>query len=80
MRMISTRLRTIDAAARHFRELDPGTAITAYLIRRGVKNGTIPHVKAGTKYLVSLDTLEAFFAGQFLRVEELQNGIRVVAQ
>lgn len=51
------RMRTIGEAAAELRKIDPGTAVTPYRIRQLVLDGTIPHVKAGNKRLVNLDTL-----------------------
>lgn len=51
------RMRTIQEAAAELRKIDPGTAVTPYRIRQLVLDGTIPHVKAGNKRLVNLDTL-----------------------
>lgn len=51
------RMRTIQEAAAELRRIDPGTAVTPYRIRQLVLDGTIPHVKAGNKRLVNLDTL-----------------------
>lgn len=56
------RMRTIQEAAAELRRIDPSTAITPYFIRRLVLNGTIPHVKAGNKRLVNLDTLLEYLA------------------
>lgn len=58
-----TKLRTITQAAEYFRVCDPETALTKTAIRRLVVNGTIPTVRAGNKYLVSLETLERYFSG-----------------
>ena len=54
---MTPRMRTIQEAAAELRRIDPHTAVTPYFIRRMVLNGTIPHVKAGNKRLVNLDTL-----------------------
>lgn len=51
------RMRTIQEAAAELRRIDPGTAVTPYRIRRLVLDGTIPHVSAGNKRLINLDTL-----------------------
>lgn len=55
------RMRTIEEAAKHIREKDPGTAITSYSIRRKVKSGEIPSWKSGKKYLIDIDLLEQHF-------------------
>ena len=51
------RLRTIHEAAEELKKVDPSTAISEYHIRRLMLEGTIPHVKAGKKYLINLDKL-----------------------
>ena len=54
---MTPRMRTIQEAAAELRRIDPHTAVTPYFIRRMVLSGAIPHVKAGNKRLVNLDTL-----------------------
>lgn len=54
------RIRTIQEAYRAIKEADSGTAITPHSIRRLILNGDIPSIRAGNKYLVDLDTLEAY--------------------
>lgn len=54
---MAPRMRTIQEAAAELRRIDPDTAITPYFIRRLVLDGTIPHVSAGNKRLVNLDTI-----------------------
>jgi len=51
------RMRTISEAIKEIRETDPQTALTQTALRRMVKIGEIPSVRAGCKYLVNLDTL-----------------------
>lgn len=57
------RMRTISEAAKHVRATDPGTALTETAIRRLLITGALPCVRIGTKYLLDLDALEAFLAG-----------------
>ncbi|MBR2040100.1 MAG: DNA-binding protein [Clostridia bacterium] len=52
------RMRTIQEAAAELKKLDPDTAVTAYAIRQMVLNNDIPHIKAGKKHLINMDTLE----------------------
>lgn len=59
---MTPRMRTIQEAAAELRRIDPHTAVTPYFIRRIVLDGTIPHVKAGNKRLVNLDTLLEYLA------------------
>ena len=58
------RMRTIDQAAAYIAEQDPGTALTKTALRRLVVTGTVPSVRVGQKYLVALENLDAFLAGQ----------------
>lgn len=58
------RVRTINEAARWVKEVDPDTALTPTAIRRLVTRGEIPSRRAGNKYLLDLDTLERFMAGE----------------
>ena len=51
------RMRTIQEATAELKIIDPSTAITCHAIRCMVLEGTIPHVKAGTKRLINLDML-----------------------
>lgn len=53
------RIRTIDRAAEYFRERDPDTDMTKTALRRMVTTGQVQSVRAGKKYLVDLDVLEA---------------------
>lgn len=58
-------MRTISEAAAELRNADPNTAITPHAIRQMVLNGTIPHIRAGKKYLLNLDILErVLYSGQ----------------
>ena len=57
-------MRTIDAAWKHVKETDPDTSLTKSALRRLVISGTIPHTRIGTKYLVCLETLDAYLTGQ----------------
>ena len=59
---MTPRMRTIQEAAAELRRIDPHTAVTPYFIRRIVLDGTIPHVRAGNKRLINLDTLLEYLA------------------
>ena len=54
------RMRTIQEAAAELRKHDPDTAVTAYAIRQMVLNNDIPHIKAGKKHLINMETLEKY--------------------
>jgi len=57
------RMRTIEQAAAWLIETDPETAITKTALRRLVVTGQLPSVRVGQKYLLSLESLEAFLDG-----------------
>ena len=63
--MIHTR--TISQAAAWFREQDPNTCLTPCAIRTLIRSGKVPSAKVGKKYLVSLEALEEYLAGQSRR-------------
>lgn len=69
-----TRMRTIDQAAAWMKENDPNTALTKTALRRLVVSGKLPSVMIGQKYLLNLDTLEAFLSGDIIPLPV--NGIR----
>ena len=70
------RMRTIGEAAAWLRENDPETAFTPTALRRLVISETLPSVRIGSKYLINLDTLEAFLAGPVPAQPETCHGIR----
>lgn len=58
------RMRTINEAAKWVKDTDPHTALTPTAIRRLVISGELPSRRAGTKYLINLDTLELYMRGE----------------
>jgi hypothetical protein len=50
-------MRTIAEAIQEVKKADPQTAFTQTALRRMLKTGELPSIKAGTKYLVNLDVL-----------------------
>lgn len=58
---IKCRMRTIKDTAKFFKEMDSDTEITEFALRHMIKNGTIPTVKTGNKYLINLDVLLKIF-------------------
>ena len=50
-------MRSIKQAVAEIKSTDPNTALTYNALRQLVLTGVIPHVKAGAKYLVNLNTL-----------------------
>ena len=58
------RIRTIDTAYEEIRKNDPDTAISRNYIRQIVRDGTIPSISTGNKYLVSMQVLEEYIKSQ----------------
>ena len=56
-------IRTIKEAAEWLRAEDPNTCLTETAIRRLVRSKRILHTKVGKKYLVTLESLEAYLQG-----------------
>ena len=57
------RMRTIEQASTYMKERDEHTALTKTAIRRLVISGAVPSIRVGNKYLLDLDTLESYLAG-----------------
>jgi excisionase family DNA binding protein len=62
------RLRTLKECYEYIQSKDEKTAVTPYFLRQMVIQGKIPYLRAGSKYLISLETLERFLTGD-LQVE-----------
>jgi excisionase family DNA binding protein len=58
------KLRTLKECYEYIKTNDRETAITPYFLRQMVIQGKIPYLKAGCKYLISLETLEKFISGE----------------
>lgn len=54
------RIRTIQQAAKEFKEVDSNTAVTEFYIRSLAKSGEIPAKKTGNKYLINMELLEKY--------------------
>ena len=67
------RIRTIPEAARELKTADPNCGITAWSIRSMVKEGTLPNVRVGKKFLVDLDLLERLFVPAEQTTKENKN-------
>lgn len=63
------RMRTIDQAIEQLRKDDPQSSLTRHALRQMVLTGHVPHVKAGSKYLLNYDGLLAVLAGETKTVE-----------
>ena len=61
--MTSKRFRTINQCFAEIKAADPGTALTAGAIRRAVVAGEIPSRKTGSRFLVDLTKVLAYFGG-----------------
>lgn len=55
------RYRSISGAIAQIKADDSETAITESLLRRMIREGYIPSVKSGCKYLVDLDDIYDYF-------------------
>lgn len=56
------RMRTIPEAYKEIKDKDANTSMTPYFLRRLVLLGEIPSIKAGRKYLVNMDMLDAYLS------------------
>lgn len=77
------RMRTAQQACDEIHALDPNSGLTVYRIKCMIRSGQLPHVKAGKKYLVNLDTLyDLLESGQVLELgpQEFTPGLRVVPE
>lgn len=61
-----SRMRTIKGAVQCLKSIDPDCAITEHFLRGLVKTNKIRHHKAGCKYLIDLDSLEAWLTNPLL--------------
>ena len=57
------RVRTISQLYGEVKRIDPDSALTPTAIRRLVITGKIPSARAGKKYLVTVEALEAYMNG-----------------
>lgn len=60
------RMRTISAAIREIKELDPNSCFTEHALRKAILTKNIPTVMAGKKYLVDMDVVYAYLENNFL--------------
>lgn len=56
-----SRYRTIRGVLQYIRARDPESAITEYFLRQLILNEELRYKRAGTKYLIDLDDIEAYF-------------------
>ena len=57
-----SRMRTLAEAYKEIKEKDENTAMTPYFLRQLVLQGEVPSVKAGRKYLINMDVLDAYLS------------------
>lgn len=57
-------VRTIKGAFEELKARDPKSDITIYAIRQIIKEGKIPYIKSGKKYLISLENLIEYLNGK----------------
>lgn len=62
--MTLARMRTIHEAMQYIKAKDPDSAISEWWLRQAIKTGKLPHVEAGSRYLVNLDILESIMPGK----------------
>lgn len=76
------RMRGIKQAIAELHSIDADSAFTETALRRLITTGKIPYVKAGSKYLVNLDTLCTYLAEgeRNSALAAAQGGIRRVAE
>lgn len=60
------RMRTISAAIKEIKEIDPNTCFTEHALRKAIVTKNIPSVMAGKKYLVDMDVVYAYLEHNFL--------------
>ena len=58
------KLRTLKECYEYIKENDERSAITPYFLRQMVVQKKVPAIRAGRKYLINLETLEKFMAGE----------------
>lgn len=83
MKIMLARMRTIAEAIKAVREADPQTAFTQTALRRMIKSGEIPSIKAGSKNLVNLDVLFDYLNNPTIQntmVIQTNTGIRPVSE
>ena len=59
-----TRMRTIAAAYKDLKSIDPHTAVTLNGLRTMVLTGAIQSVRVGNKYLLNMEALESYLQGR----------------
>ena len=58
------KLRTLKECYEYIKENDERSAVTPYFLRQMVVQKRIPYMRSGRKYLINLDNIEKFMAGE----------------
>jgi excisionase family DNA binding protein len=58
--MTLPRMRTAPQLAAEYKAADPTTPINTHFLRQLINTGKIPYVKAGKKYLINADVVDAY--------------------
>ena len=61
------RIRTIKAAVNDIKAQDPDSAISYHAIRTAIIKGELPAQRSGNKFLVDLDVVVGYFAGEVVK-------------
>ena len=69
--MNTPRMRTIKQTIQELKAKDSETAFTESALRRAINSGAIPHLRAGNKILVNLDTVERYLSGELITPDKL---------
>lgn len=64
-------VRTIKGIVDELRKDDPDTSVTEYALRSWIKSGALPSVKSGNKYLLDMEVVQKFLAGDLRSNETL---------
>lgn len=57
-------IRTIKGVIDELRKDDPESCVTEYALRNWILSGVLPSVKSGNKYLLDMDVVRKFLAGE----------------
>jgi len=77
------RMRTIAEAIQEVKKSDPQTALTQTALRRMIKTGEIPSIRAGCKYLINLDILFEYLnnpIAQSTKILPVSTGIQPISK
>ena len=56
-------VRTIKGVIEELRKEDPDSSVTEYALRSWIRSGALPSVKSGNKYLLDMEIVKRFLAG-----------------